>query len=254
MGILMKFLLLAVVAVSAGSAQSLTEPPPLIRFDRRQGTASVRPYSDTGAHVNVVGIASVTGRPETWLIELHDSFASIEDVDKSLRSMGPFGAISGQEASGDILGDARTFIGTFRPGFSYRPEQATEALRKARYCQVSIYHVQSGHEAEFAELVKSRRILFDSINLDRPDLAYYVLSGATSGTFIFLAPLTSLKILDDAMAKAPAYAESIAAEGSKSRGFTREYLLFRMEPGASFVSEEFAAGDPEFWHGKSKTQ
>jgi hypothetical protein len=249
----MKTLLLAGLAVSAAAAQSLTEPPSLVRLHRHLGGASVRPYADAHISVNVVGMAAITGRPETWLIEVHDSFASIEGVDKALPPT-PFAAMDeGEQPSGDLLAGSRSLIAVYRPGYSYRPEQATQALRQARYCQVGIYRVQAGSEPEFADLVKSRRNLFDSINLDRPDIAYYVLSGVASGTYVFLAPLASLKALDEGLAKAPACAESIAAEGAKTAGLTREHLLFRVEPSTSWVTDDFASADPEFWHGKAKT-
>ena len=250
----MKTLLLAGLAVSAAAAQSLTEPPSLVRLHCHLGGASVRPYADAHISVNVVGMAAITGRPETWLIEVHDSFASIEDVDKALRPLAPFGAmVEGDQPSSDILAGSRSLIAVYRPGYSYRPEQAVRALRKARYCQVSVYRLHPGSESEFAELVKSRRIVFDSINLDKPDIAYYVLSGALSGTYVFLAPLDSLKTFDDGLAKVPVYAENAGAEAAKSGEVTREYLLFRVEPDTSWVSDDFASVDPEFWRGKAKT-
>ena len=171
--------------------------------------------------------------------------------DKSLSH--PFGAMAqADQPSADILAGSRSLIAVFRQSFSYRSEQAMQTLRKARYCQVSIYQVYPGSEPDFAELVKSRRIAFDSVNLDRPDLSYSVLSGAASGTYVFLAPLASLKMLDETPAKA--YAENIAAQASKTGGLTREHLLFRIEPSLSWVSEDFASADPEFWHSKAKTQ
>jgi hypothetical protein len=247
----MKIILLAAFSVCAAVAQSSTEPPPLLRLHRFLGAASVRPYADAHISVDVVGMAAITGRPETWLIEVHDSFAGIEDVDKALAPSRDRG--EQDLPSGDILAGSGSLIAVYRPGFSYRPEQAIQALGKARYCQVSLYQVHPGSETEFAELVKSRRIAFDSMNLDRPDLAYYVLSGGASGTYLFLAPLVSLKVLDDASAKAPAYMESYAAEGAKPGGLTREHLLFRIEPATSWVSDDFASADPEFWHRKAKT-
>jgi hypothetical protein len=250
----MKIILLAGLAVCAAVAQTLTEPPPLLRIHQQPGAASVRAYADAQASVEVVGMAAMTGRPETWLIEVHDSFASIEDVDKALRPLAPFGAVvEGDQPSSDILAGSRSLIAVYRPGYSYRPEQAVRALRKARYCQVSVYRLHPGSEAEFAELVKSRRIVFDSINLDKPDIAYYVLSGALSGTYVFLAPLDSLKTFDDGLAKVPVYAENVAAEAAKSGEVAREYLLFRVEPETSWVSDDFASADPEFWRGKAKT-
>jgi hypothetical protein len=240
--------------VSAAAAQTLTEPPPLLRLHRRPGAASVRSYADARIPVNVVGMAAITGPPETWLMEVHDSFASIENVDGSLGPLASFGTPDNpDQSSGDILAAARSLIAVYRPHYSYLPEQAIQALGKARYCEVTIYRVPPGSEGPFAEMVKSRRIMFNSINLDRPDLAYYVLSGAAAGTYVFLAPLASLKVLDEGLAKVPAHAEVSFAEAAKTGAITREHLLFRIDPATSWVSDDFASADPEFWRGKAKT-
>ena len=120
---------------------------------------------------------------------------------------------------------------------------------RARYFYVTIYRIRPGTEAEFADLVKLRRGALDSINMDRPEIAYQVISGAASGTYLFLAPLTSLKSLDDGMAKGPVYAESgKAATGSE---LSRVHFLFRIEPGMSYVSDDFASADVEFWRPKA---
>ncbi len=101
-----------------------------------------------------------------------------------------------------------------------------------------------------------RRATFDSVNLARPDLVYHIISGEPSGVYIVLAPLVSLKILDDGMAALPAYAEPIAAAEAKagkkasSVELTREHFLFRVDPRISWVSDDFASGDEAFWRGK----
>jgi hypothetical protein len=51
-----------------------------------------------------------------------------------------------------------------------------ESIPKARYIHVTIYRIRPGAEAAFVELVKLRRGAFDSINSDRPDMAYQVIS------------------------------------------------------------------------------
>ena len=97
------------------------------------------------------------------------------------------------------------------------------------------------------------------INLDRPDLAYQVISGAPAGTFVFLALITSLRNFDDGVNPVPVFAEGLAnaraKDGSKIAADTemsREHLLFRVEPRISYVSREFADVDPDFWRGKLK--
>jgi hypothetical protein len=258
----MRTILFAGIFALGSLAQSQTEPSPLVQLTRRPGIdpAAIRRYVDSRAAVNVLGMTSITGPSETWLIASHDSFASIEDVDKAARSLAQVGPLGDQldQLPGDALALSRSLIALYRPGWSYRPDQAIRMFSKARYFHVTIYRTRPGAEADFAELVKLRRGGFDSINLDRPEIAYHVISGASSGTYLFLAPLTSLKALDDGLAKVPVYAESaaaakagkVAAEGEISRS----NLLFRVEPGMSYVSDDFASGDPEFWRPNAKAQ
>src|SRR5260370_41312681 len=98
-----------------------------------------------------------------------------------------------------------------------------------------------------------RRGSFDSVTLDRLDIVYQVVSGAASGTFLVLAPLTSLATLDDGLARAPAYAESVAKAAGKIAAeseISRVHLLFRVEPGMSYVSDDFAAVYSALWETK----
>jgi hypothetical protein len=97
--------------------------------------------------------------------------------------------------------------------------------------------------------------------MDRPDIAYEVISGAPSGTFLFLAPITSLRTFDDGVANLPVYAQGLAearAKANKSVApeseISREHLLFRVEPRLSYVSDDFAAADPGFWRGKPQAR
>jgi hypothetical protein len=251
----MRRILFVGLFASGAFAQSPTEPSPLIQLTRRPGVDAnaIRRYVDARAAVNVVGMSSITGPPETWLLASHDSFESIEDVDKAARAVMPL-TTDQVEPGGDIFGMSRSLIAFYRPGWSYRPDQAIRLFPKARYIHVSVYRTRPGAEADFAELVKLRRSSFDSINLDRPEIAYQVVSGAGSGTYLFVAPLTSLKTLDDGIARAPLYAESAgkAGKAAAESEISRTNLLFRVEPGMSYVSDDFASGDPEFWRPKAQ--
>jgi hypothetical protein len=130
---------------------------------------------------------------------------------------------------------------------------------RARYFQVSLYRIRPGTEAEFGELIRLRRATADAVNLDRPDLVYQVISGAPAGTFVFLSPIVSLRNFDDGVNPVPVVAEGLAnaraKDGSRISSdveMSREHLLFRVEPRISYVSNEFADADPEFWRGRAK--
>lgn len=256
----MRTLLLTGLLAGIAAAQ-MTDVPPVIQIVRKPGAGpmSSQPYADARAAIEVVGITSMTGVPETWMIECHNSFMSVEGLDKA---MAPGRSAVRAEASGasqdDLLAPARTMIATFRQDFSYRPQEAIRLFARARYFHVSIFRVQPGEDESLAEVMMIRRATMDSVNLARPDLVYHIISGEPASVYVMLAPLVSLKIMDDGMAALPVYAEPIAAAEAKARKkasdavLSREHFLFRVDPAISYVSDEFAAGDVEFWRSKGQ--
>jgi hypothetical protein len=254
----MKTLFLAGLLAGCAAAQ-LTDVPPVIQIVRKPGIAAVplRPYAEAKTAIEAIGLTSMTGLPETWMIEAHPSFMSIEDLDQAMAPARQSQAAQPADSSqDDVLAPARTMIATFRADWSYRPQEAIRMFPKARYFHVSIYRVRPGQDEGLDELMTLRRATMDSMNLARPDLVYHVISGEPAGVYLVLAPLVSLKILDDGVAALPAYAEPIAAAEAKARNKvadveqSREHYLFRVEPRISYVSDEFAAGNLDFWRGR----
>ena len=246
----MKTILLAGILVSCAAAQIPTEPPNLIRVVRN---GSIQPYADGKAAVNVLGMSATSGLSETWMLELHDSFGSLEDLDKALKTVASARPPSENAAllPDDVLAPSRAVVGVYRPALSYLPGQAIRIFPTARYFDIMVCRIRPGSEADFAGLVKLREFRFDSINLDRPEIVYQVISGAPSGTYIFLAPLPSLRMMDNGRPFTPTYAEVVEAAARKKAADTeiaRQHLWFRIEPRMSYVSEEFASPDPGFWH------
>jgi hypothetical protein len=233
----------------AAAADSLVQPPPLIRIIQSSGTRAAveNPAGDTAAGVFLFGMTSLTGPSETWLLETHTSFDGLERFDRGI-SHPMRSRNAGRE-------DSRTLVAFYRQWWSHRPEEAIQALRKARYFQVSLYRIAIGAEGEFAELLRARRASLDSINLDRPDMVYQVVAGDQSGMFLIISPLPSLKVLDDGVSRsAAAYLRSTGTPSSRGGTAGRpgielshENLLFRIEPRLSFVSEDFAGVAPDFW-------
>lgn len=237
-------LLLAAVFGSIVSAQ----PPNVVRIVRN---ASIQPYAYSNAAVNVLGMSAISGPSESWLVELHDSFGSIEDLAYKL---GPAASGAGPALPDDqLLASSKTLVAVYRPELSYRPDEAAPILAKMRYLDVAVYRIRPGSEGDFAKLLRLRDFGRDSVNLDRPEMAYQVISGARSGTYLLLMPLVSLGVLDDARANPPVYAEGAAAEARKlaaDADAVRERLWFRIEPQSSYVSDDFAAAQPGFWRPK----
>lgn len=234
------------------TAQTLVHPPPLIRLTQTPSAGFDLPAhrGDAAAGILLIGMTAITGSVDTWELETHSSFAGLEQFDNDLLTLRP-----GEKTRGD---QSRTLIAFHRQWWSYRPGEALEALRKARYMQVSIYRIASGSEMEFAELLRARKAALDSINIDRPDMVYQVISGAPSGTFLVFSPLVSLKLLDDGVNRsAAAYLRSTGSPSARASNnaalqseISHENLIFRIDPRISSVSSEFAGSDPDFWKPK----
>jgi hypothetical protein len=256
----MKKLLFALTLIPAAFPQAPTAPPPIIQVTCQAGysTATAKPYAGAKAAVDAVGLSSATGTPQTWTVELHNNFASIEDLDKALSATSappPARDAFGQPME-DLLAPPRTMIAEYEPDWSYRPDEAIRLLPKARYVDVTIHRIRVGLQGDFEELVRLRKLTNESVNLNRPELAYRVVSGAPAGTYLVIAPLTTLRTMDDGVADVPAFAAPVADARAKAAPkaadieMVREHLLFRVDPRLSYVSNDFAAMDETFWRGK----
>jgi hypothetical protein len=243
----MRKLVLSGLVAGVAMAQSLsTDPPPIVQILRKPGTTTeVRPYGNVRAEVNAIGMRAITGLPETWMLEAHYSFASIEDLDQRLANSPPR-----DEASAPAL----SMIGLYRPGLSFRPAEAVRLLPRSRYINVTMFHIRAGAENDFTEFMRLRRATADAINLDRPDLAFQVMSGAAAGTYVFIAPLQTLRSMDDGRNPVPVYAEQIAnarrTDGKQIAAdieLNREHFILRVEPRISWVADDFAEIDKSFW-------
>lgn len=233
-------LLFALLAGCLG-AQAPGDPLTLIRVVRRHVSPRdpVASYRNANVGMNVIGLSSVTGSTQVWQLEAHGTFASLENADQQLRQ-----ALTQSDAEDELVAPSVSLLGFYRPGLSYRPDEAIKLVRGARYMQVLIYRSRPGFDVDFNELIRMRKAAFDRLNLDRPELGYEIISGANTETYLFIAPLPSLKTFDDTLARwwrhdgptggARGSGRQIVAEGD----ITREELLLRVEPRWSWSPEQ----------------
>ena len=233
------------------SVLAQADPPAVIRVIRNAQRSGNVGYAEARDSITVLGATSVTGPSETWSFQMLDSFASIEDLDRALSMVS-----TGAPYSDDVLPPARTLIALYRPNLSHRWDEATKIIPKARYFLVSIYRIRPGAQTSFADLVKMRTSRFESINFDQPEIAYQIMSGMPSGMFLFITPLVSLATFDDGLAKTPDGIREIAAEQKLAAEVEigHEALLFRIDPRNSYVSDDFASADPDFWSSRPKNE
>src|SRR5258707_10921331 len=110
------------------AARVYADPPTLIRVNRNVASTNARDYADAKAAVMVLGTMSVSGPSEPWFFEMHDSFASIEDLDKTVTI-----PRAGVPYSDEVLPPSLTLIALYRSNLSHRWDDAAKSLAKARY-------------------------------------------------------------------------------------------------------------------------
>ena len=242
------------------------EPPKVIHIQRediKEGKSAAHAKSE--AHFvqamtrmkkkfpsTFLGLSSVTGPSQVWFMEAHASFASIAETTAFEDETPVFATLDAQD--GEYRTSSRGIIAVYRSDLSYHGAQLMESLPKARFFNVITIRIRFEHDAEFAELAKTALEAAEKSASDQPVAVYQVVSGMAAGTYMLMEPSASLKALDDAPARSRALMQAMGESGAKkflkSAGEIiagEEPVLFAIDPSMSYVSKEFAAGDPEFW-------
>ncbi len=207
-----------------------------------------------------VGMTSESGPSEAWFLEPYDSFGGMEKARAEIEhsaleaELEPANALDGELRTG-----SRTMLSVFRGDLSYHAAQAMSGMAKCRHMSVNVLRIKYGHDADLAQAARMLIAGYEKSSSGQPVLAYQVLSGAPSGTYLLFQPMESLGNLDDAAARMAA-----ARQGMGDRDRPRfdalaqevvqssENFLFAFNPRMSYVSKEFAAQDPEFWNPEPK--
>jgi hypothetical protein len=132
-------------------------------------------------------------------------------------------------------------------------------MPKCRHMGVTVLRIKYGHDADLVQAAKLLIDGYEKSNAGQPILTYQEISGGPSGTYLFFSPMESLARMDEAPARTAAARQAM---GDRNRQHfdalagdvvqSSESLLFAFNPRMSYVSKEFAAGDPEFWIPKPK--
>ena len=253
------------VLVAAFQLSAQAPDPPkvlrIIREDVKEGKAS--PHERAEAKIAqmfaknkfpayYIGMTTVTGPMQAWFLEPHDSFASIADAIAAQDKLAEFETLDAVDAESRT--GTRAYTAVYRPDMSYHPAKLMEGMPKARFFNIVTLRVRFAHDEEFADLAKHAVEALEKSSSDQPVATYQVVSGMPVGTYLLMEPSATLKTFDDAPARDRAWIEAMGESGAKAffkmAGeliVNEESVLFAINPKMSYVSKEFAAGDPEFW-------
>jgi len=204
-----------------------------------------------------LGMTSESGPSVAWFLEPYDSFGAMEKARAEIEKSFAADLEKANVEDGDLRTGSRTLLTVFRGDLSYHPAEAVASLKKSRHMGVIVLRIKYGRDADLEQLAKLLIEGDEKSNSNQPVLAFQVVSGGTSGTYLLFSPMDSLARMDSAPARMAASRQAMGDRGQKHFDMLApevvqsiENLLFAFDPRMSYVSKEFAAADPDFWNPK----
>jgi hypothetical protein len=191
------------------------------------------------------------------------SFAEIEktnqDTDKKMSavnaSMQP--QIDRLDKEAPTLHSAmRDMLVLYRPELSFNPGVS---IAQMRYFTITTLRVRPGHDAQYVEYVqKIVNVARQKAKVDALHLAVFqVISGAPGGTYMIFRPMKSLSEMDEPINTKvrAAMTDDMRKDADKAYGeavMSTEVSTYGFAPRMSYVSDEFARGDNDFWRPRAE--
>ena len=203
-----------------------------------------------------IALEAMSGTGEAWFVEPMPSFAANEDFEKASDKEPLKSALGMMESrDGELRLSSRTIWAVLRPDMSYHADKFNPA--KSHYVMVGTFRVKLGRDADFLAGVKTYFGAFEKANIDECILAYQVVAGAPSGTYLFFTMMDSMKVLDEEPARMQSVQQAMGAENfaqfMKGTGdviVSIEDTLLEVKPGMSYAPQQFIDADPGFWKPK----
>ena len=217
-----------------------------------------RIFSKGNVTTHYVGMTAESGPSEAWFLEPYDSFGGMEKARAEIEQS-PLAADLevANVQDGELRTGSRTLLAVYRGDLSFHPAEAMSSLPKCRHMGVIVLRIKYGHDADLAQIAKLLIDGDEKSNSDQPVLTYQAISGGPSGTYLIFSPMDSLAHMDAAPARLAAARQAMGERNRQRLDAlapevvqSSESLLFAFNPRMSYVSKEFAAGDPEFWNPK----
>jgi hypothetical protein len=208
-----------------------------------------------GSKVHYLALSSLTGAPESWFIDGHDSFealaAAVKEEDANTALTSALETLSAQES--DFLTNSQSIVARYREDLSYHANPPN--LGQAKFMAVYRETVKAGYSNEYEQAGKLLVAGYEKAGIkDERWAAYQVVAGMPDGTYLYFGPMSAMKEADVDNSKA--FREAAGEDNrARMREINREAIVpgsgqltfFAMSPKMSYVSKEFASADPDFW-------
>jgi hypothetical protein len=258
------FCMAAFASASAWAQEQTMSPPKVLEIQREFGKfgkdaahqrnemAYVQAMTAAKSQNHYFAAVSASGSGEAWFIVPHDSWEAYEksvaaEQQEPLRTQ--LAGIMDRDA--EFVSNGSTVLAAFDEKSSYHPNVN---IAQMRYFEIETIRVRTGHDSDWAELVKLFNSTMDKANLDVHFAIYNVVYGAPAGTVLIFTPHKSLAELDSLFANFDStFNAALGPDGQKRMGELEAAAiqadvtnLYAFDPKMSYPPEEWAQADP-FW-------
>ena len=269
-GSMLALLAVGMSGMAVGQDKPMGEMPPkvltIMREYTKPGKAGSQHEKSESLFVQAVtrakwpthylAVESVSGKSRALFLTGYDSFAAWEkDVLAEQKNTTLAAALDHAGAvDGDLLSETDQAVLTFHEEYSLRPQVD---IPHTRYFEISLFQVKSGHDKDWAEIVKLVTAAYEKIP-DAHWAAYQVVYGLPDTTYIIFNPMKSASEIDRNFAAGKEFEAAMGEEGMKklseltaSAIETSQTNLFAFNPRMSYPSDAWIKADPEFWKSKA---
>jgi hypothetical protein len=260
----------ATVAVAQEKSGEMHAPPKVLYINRefikpgksgavheRSESAFVKAMSSAKSHNHYLALNSLSGKPRALFLS---GYASFEDWQKSM--MEDFRNTTLTAAlDRAALADGELLDAYDQTAWVYREDQSmnqTGGLVGIRLFELEVFQVKPGHEEEWATAVKMVKDAYAKIP-DAHWAMYQNVFGREQPSYLVITPRKSASEIDSAFANSKQFADAMGPEGMKklselsaSAIASSETNIFVVSPKMSYMDEDLAKADPEFWGHKSE--
>jgi hypothetical protein len=259
------------VSVMAGQEKSegTTPPPKVLSIFReflkpgrggspheKAESAFVQAFARAKWPTHYLTVTSISGKPRALFLTGYDSFEAWEKDVKSVEKNSMLAAALDRAAiaDGDLLSDADATELVYSEEYSFH---APVDIPHMRYFEISLFQVRPGHRKEWDEAVKLVMKAYEKIP-DTHWATYEVMYGQQGRpTYVVFTPLKSAVEIDRAFGQSKQFMEAMGEDGMKRLSElevaaieSNQTNLFAFSPKMSYVPDEWAKADPEFWKPK----
>jgi hypothetical protein len=260
---------LAVAGSTLAAAQTTPSTFKVLQIVREE----TKPYKGGAAHdktesvfvqammkskfpAHYICLTSMSGKSRSLYLTIYDSFAEWEKDNQIVEKNAALSAELERAsiADGELLEQVESAIYTQEPDLSYKPRPD---LTHARYVEMSVFHVRTGHREEWQKLAKIVKDAHEKAGTSAHWTMYSVAYGPMDGTYMALSADNSMADIDTGYAENKKFMDALGPDGVKefrslfASAVDSSYSqLFSINPKQSYPPEEWAKGDPAFWSPK----